>query len=48
MKRYTEILQCKNCYYTRGNSEWYVSKETDNFYCTYGCYLSKEKKIDNG
>ena len=48
MKRYTEILQCKNCYYTRGNSEWYIRKETNNFYCTYDCYLSKEKKTDNG
>lgn len=47
MKRYTNIIKCGNCPYTRGDSDWYTSKETKILYCTKDCYLAKEKGIDS-
>ena len=47
MKRYAQLITCNNCHYTRTNSDWYTSKETNNFYCTEDCYLAKEKGINS-
>ena len=47
MKRYSRVITCANCSYTRANSDWYTSKETNILYCNKDCYLAKEKGINS-